>query len=129
MRHYLIILLCVLVLCGCSYQIPLRQSVEEVGWIELIDQRNSADPVSSCTLTGEQAKFFLDDLSKLDCIKRTEPLEGFNSLEIRIYYNSGNFDFIGSGTNGYYEDGTLQISGWYYYHEEELKVLFSRYLH
>jgi hypothetical protein len=37
-------------------------------------------------------------------------------------------DFLGTGANGYLENGEIQISGWYYYLENELDVLFSAYI-
>lgn len=127
MRCVYAVMLCIFLLCGCVRQTPLRQSAENVLQIELIDRRDSSESASICTLTGDQAECFLEDLEKLDSIKRLQPIEDFNELEIRIYYSNGDMDLLGTGTNGYLEDGEIQISGWYYYPEKELEILFDAY--
>jgi hypothetical protein len=115
-------------LCGCSHGTPIHQSADNVTQVELIDRRSETESAMVCTLTGEQAQQFMKDLNELDCMKRFNPAEERNELEIRIYYASGDMDFLGTGANGYLENGEIQISGWYYYLENELDVLFSAYI-
>ena len=127
MRYHFVILLCLLFLCGCAQQAPLRQSEENIVKVELIDRRDSSAPNLLATLSGEQVKCFIEDLNKIKCFKRAQPQEKTNNLEIRIYYSTGEMDFLGSGTNGYLANGKFETSGWYYYHENELAILFDSY--
>lgn len=128
MRYLYAALLCVFLLCGCVHQTPLHQTADNVVQIELLDRRASPELASTCTLAGEQAQNFMEDLEKLKCIKRSQPTDDTNVLEIRIYYSTGDMDLLGSGVNGYLEDGEIQISGWYYYSEEDLQSLFAAYM-
>lgn len=128
MRHKVIVflILLALILCGCSHQPRLRQPVENIIRIELIN--NSAHGnVIVCALVDNEIEPFMNDLLKLECQKRLQPIGDFSEQEIRIYYENGDIDIIGSRADGYIEQGKLHINGWYYYKEDALREIFDAY--
>lgn len=109
-------------LCGCSREIPLHQSVESISKIELVNKH--CEP-SLCTLTSEEAALFLEDLLELECHKHLQPIGDIGYLQVHIYYENGDVDFIGCVANGYVQSGQRIVSGWYYYEETALLELIS----
>lgn len=113
-------------LCGCSYQMPLSQSGEDIAKIELINEKE-VHPIL-CTLTGEDAEWFMKELLQLTCNRNLQPLGEIGYLQVHIYYENGEVDFIGCVADGYIKDGEQTINGWYYFKEVDLLDLFSAYM-
>lgn len=130
MKHkvYFVAVFLAIILCGCSSEPPFRQSVENIAKIELVkNQYASHTSTLLCTLTGTTSTDFMTDLLEFDCIKRHPPSVDIGEYEIRVYYNNGDVDFIGSEGNGFIEQGETYIPGWYRYSDENLKNLFEKY--
>ena len=127
MRRFFTMSLFVLMLfTGCSfkYPLPLRQPVDNIEKVELIDTSASEYTVLH-SLTGDDISGFVDRLLVLKCSKRLQPTDDFGILELHIHYSDGDVDIIGSRANGYIEDGDLHTVGWYYLEEADLYGLFS----
>lgn len=120
------LMLLALILCSCSHQPRFRQPVENIIRIELINNSASGN-VIICALVDNEIESFMNDLLKLECQKRFQPIGDFSEQEIRIYYENGDVDIIGSRADGYIEQGELYINGWYYYKEDALRELFDAY--
>ena len=126
-KTIVILLLLALLLSSCSHQPHFRQPAEDIVQIALIDYSASEDGIL-CTLVDAEIALFMNDLQELECRKRLQPIGDFSDLEIRIYYLNGDVDILGSMADGYIEQGKLHINGWYYYNEEALRELFSKYM-
>ena len=113
-----------LLLCGCLDRIPLSQANNNISKIELINQKEEP---SLCTLTGEEALRFMDELMQLDCYKNLNPVGEIGYLQVHIYYQNGDVDYIGCRANGWLRAGENTLSGWHYYKEPDLLELIRSY--
>lgn len=129
MRDKVIILLVLFILlsCSCSHRPPFHQSTEDIIQIELIHNADYENTILA-TLTGTKIVQFMNELLRLECNKRFQPIGDFGELEIRIYYENDDVYIIGSGADGYIKQGELHINGWYYYEENDLRLLFAAYI-
>lgn len=128
MKRFLIyLILFSVILCGCTYQLPFRQSTDNIVKIQLVDNCANGDAILY-TLEGAEIAQFMGNLQKINCCKNMHPIDDYGVLEIRIIYSNGDVDIVGSRANGYVEAGVHYISGWYYYKEESLRNLFSFYI-
>ena len=123
-----------ILLSGCASEPPFQQTVENITKIELVSN-DYIGPMYNCTftsnvlctLTEDDTAAFMEDLLKLECSKRHPPVGYIGIYEVRIYYDNGDIDIIGSDANGYTEQGEIVVSGWYRYSEEDLQGLFEKY--
>lgn len=113
-----------ILLCSCLDRIPLSQANNNISKIELINQ---TEEPSHCILTGEEAVLFMDDLMQLDCYKNLNPVGEVDNLQVHIYYQNGDVDYIGCRANGWIKTGEDTLSGWHYFRETDLLDLMRSY--
>lgn len=135
---YAFILVLILLLCGCepeSVQYPLRQPSESIQTIELLkDMRDISDidkPVDFSVLYSvpeAEIMDFIEAFSELRCAKSFGdcPTE-FGVLAIRITYDNGDVEIVGTDNNGYFT-ATKSKYGTYYFDKEEFYNFFARYV-
>ena len=130
----IIFVLATLLLSSCTYEPPFRQTLEHIVKIELVSNDYMGEMYECtftstilCTLTEEGATAFASELLEMVCHKKLSPVGYIGIYEVRIYYDDGNIDIIGSEANGYTKQSEMVVQGWYYYAEEDLRELFEKY--
>ena len=119
----------VTMLMGKQFKIPVHQPAEKIRCIELIDTSGQSEAVLK-VLHGNEAKAFLDAFLSLKAGKYVnDPPTKFGILTVKIYYQDGAVDFIGSDMNAYFlPSGEEAGAGWYYVGRKEMLGLFELYV-
>ena len=114
---------------GKSFKIPMHQAAENISSIELLD--TSIKPATVLKILDETET---DDFLTVFCSLRAgkyinDPPVKYGILTVKITYQDGATDFIGSDMNAYFlATGETHGTGWYYIGREEMLDLFEKYV-
>ena len=132
-RVICILLFICIAFCGCErkvYSACINHPLDKVANIELLDTHDHKKTVIY-TLSESEIPLFLDRLLEIEFYRCfNDPPTDLGILAIRITYNDGYYDEIGTDINGYYNaEGDGQRAGWYYVGDRaDFTTLFSCYV-
>lgn len=119
----------VTLLAGKAFDVPVHQPVENIQSIELLDTSRDRTAVLKVLSKGETETFLNDFLSLKAGRYVNDPPTRYGILTVKIYYQDGAVDFIGSDMNAYFlASGEEKGAGWYYLGREEMIELFENYV-
>lgn len=114
---------------GKAFKMPLHQSVENILSIELLDTSRRPEAVLK-VLNETETEEFLDTFLSMKAGKYVnDPPVKYGILTVKIRYQDGAVDYIGSDMNAYFlSSGEEDGAGWYYVGREEMIGLFKQYV-
>lgn len=121
-----------LLFCGCTpkaYSACINHPIDEIASVELLNTQNASETILY-TLAEEEISLFMDRLLEIKFYKCfNDPPTKFGILAIRITYNDGFYDIIGTEINGYYDaSGNPLSAGWFSaVDKSDFVTLFSYY--
>lgn len=114
---------------GKVFDVPLNQPAQNIHSIELLDTSRDQPEVLK-VLEGSELDGFLEEFLELKAGRHVnDPPTRYGILTVKICYQDGAVDYIGSDLNEYYlATGEEKAAGWYYMGREEMIRLFQRYV-
>lgn len=114
---------------GKAFDVPLNQKAENIRSIHLLDTSRE-QPEVLAVLEGAEMEGFLEDFLALKAGRYVnDPPTRYGILTVKICYQDGAADYIGSDLNEYYlASGEEAGAGWYYLGRGEMVRLFQQYV-
>ena len=122
-----------LLICGCNpkvYSACINHPIEEIASVELLDTQYASEK-SLYTLSEDEIPLFIERLLEIEFYKCfSDPPTELGILAIKITYNDGFYDIIGTDINGYYDaNGNPMSAGWFSVADKtDFIALFSYYI-